>query len=635
MEASKKEKSGYLEKWTNYVGGYQKRWVVVSSGAISYYIKKEEPRCRGRFSLARFYLKNGEDCTFTLAISEGTQMHVLDLKAKNHKEKGEWMEVLLEAKKNGSMALSDAASRLREGLLSAENKRSQSTVKKYLKKINIFDDKEKKIAEPQYISQLAGDVQTALGIIEKEQETLLQLQEAVFELKKKEKVLLRKYKELWRALEERQENPDVSSYEQMCQEMYVLSTEDLEAREDKDVFYDLDEGREEASVETVGLRACLPARSVDVPKAGLFKIIKNAIGKDITRTPLPINFSEPLSFLQRMCEDMEYSALLDTAAKEDDPERRMLFVAAFAISGYSSTQNRLTKPFNPLLGETFELCDMGRGFRYISEQVSHHPLVSACHCDSENYQYCAETGIAPGFNGKSVSVSPQGYCNVYFKKWGEHYYWKKAKSSVNNVIFGNMWIEHHGKIEIQKNGAKERCILELLHSGSKEDGDYQRIEGVLICSEESEKYTLDGSWGKGLSAVSMDGERILLWEAVEKPPESSEYYNFTSFAMQLNMLSDMLRKMLCGTDSRFRPDQRAMENGKWELSSELKVLLEKNQRLRRKALEKNGGEYHPRWFTLEEEPDTGHSYWKYNGEYWALRGNWGKTVDIFDCTTEE
>ena len=34
---------------------------------------------------------------------------------------------------------------------------------------------------------------------------------------------------------------------------------------------------------------------------------------------------------------------------------RLLWLSAFAISGYSGTVNRTSKPFNPLLGETYEL----------------------------------------------------------------------------------------------------------------------------------------------------------------------------------------------------------------------------------------------------------------------------------------
>ena len=42
--------------------------------------------------------------------------------------------------------------------------------------------------------------------------------------------------------------------------------------------------------------------------------MKNCIGKDLSRIPVPVNFSEPLSMLQRMSEDLQYSEILDKAA---------------------------------------------------------------------------------------------------------------------------------------------------------------------------------------------------------------------------------------------------------------------------------------------------------------------------------
>ena len=84
-----------------------------------------------------------------------------------------------------------------------------------------------------------------------------------------------------------------------------------------------------------------------------------------------VNFSEPLSMLQRLTEDFEYSYLLDRAAECDDPCEQMCYVAAFTVSAYATTSQRSGKPFNPLLGETYE-CDRrdDYGWRAVSEQVS-------------------------------------------------------------------------------------------------------------------------------------------------------------------------------------------------------------------------------------------------------------------------
>lgn len=86
----------------------------------------------------------------------------------------------------------------------------------------------------------------------------------------------------------------------------------------------------------------------------LWGVMKNCIGKDLSKIPMPVNFSEPLSMLQRLSEDFEYSELLDKAATCSDASEQLAYVAAFTVSSYATTSIRTAKPFNPLLGETFE-----------------------------------------------------------------------------------------------------------------------------------------------------------------------------------------------------------------------------------------------------------------------------------------
>lgn len=48
---------------------------------------------------------------------------------------------------------------------------------------------------------------------------------------------------------------------------------------------------------------------------------------------------------------------------------RILNVAAFAVSAYAGTEGRSCKPFNPLLGETYEADYPDKGLRFISQKV--------------------------------------------------------------------------------------------------------------------------------------------------------------------------------------------------------------------------------------------------------------------------
>lgn len=74
--------------------------------------------------------------------------------------------------------------------------------------------------------------------------------------------------------------------------------------------------------------------------------------------------------LQRITEDFEYAELLHKAAKVKDSCEQLTYIAAFCVSHYATTSVRTGKPFNPLLGETFE-CDRrdDLGWRSIAEQV--------------------------------------------------------------------------------------------------------------------------------------------------------------------------------------------------------------------------------------------------------------------------
>ena len=51
----------------------------------------------------------------------------------------------------------------------------------------------------------------------------------------------------------------------------------------------------------------------------------------------------------------------------------MAWVASAIIGSFYQIIERLKKPFNPLLGETYEL--VTSEFRYYSEMVSHHPPI--------------------------------------------------------------------------------------------------------------------------------------------------------------------------------------------------------------------------------------------------------------------
>lgn len=89
-------------------------------------------------------------------------------------------------------------------------------------------------------------------------------------------------------------------------------------------------------------RLALPEPREKQKSVSLWSIIKECIGKDLTRICLPVYFNEPLSALQRIAEEFEYSSLLDRAAAspKGSPER-LMWMAVFAMSGCASKVPKL------------------------------------------------------------------------------------------------------------------------------------------------------------------------------------------------------------------------------------------------------------------------------------------------------
>ena len=68
-------------------------------------------------------------------------------------------------------------------------------------------------------------------------------------------------------------------------------------------------------------------------KINFWKILKELIGKDLTKISLPVYFNEPLSMTQRVAESTEYcDQLLERAALETDPLLRLAIVSTFNMT---------------------------------------------------------------------------------------------------------------------------------------------------------------------------------------------------------------------------------------------------------------------------------------------------------------
>ncbi|XP_065493217.1 oxysterol-binding protein-related protein 6 isoform X3 [Caloenas nicobarica] len=367
-----------------------------------------------------------------------------------------------------------------------------------------------------------------------------------------------------------------------------------------------------------GRRTCLPAPSPDTSNINLWNILRNNIGKDLSKVSMPVELNEPLNTLQHLCEELEYSELLDKAAETDDPYERMVLIAAFAASGYASTYFRAgSKPFNPVLGETYECIREDKGFRFFSEQVSHHPPISACHCESKNFVFWQDIRWKNKFWGKSMEILPVGTLNVTLPKYGDYYVWNKVTTCIHNILSGRRWIEHYGEITI-RNTKSSVCICKLTFvKVNYWNSNVNEVQGVVIDQEGKVVHRLFGKWHEGLYCGVAPSAKCI-WRPGSMPTNYERYYGFTRFAIELNELDPLLKDLLPRTDARFRPDQRLLEEGNIEAAASEKQRIEELQRGRRRYMEENSIEYVPKFFKKVIDANQREA-WVTNDTYWELR----------------
>ncbi|XP_041466653.1 oxysterol-binding protein-related protein 1-like isoform X3 [Lytechinus variegatus] len=191
-------------------------------------------------------------------------------------------------------------------------------------------------------------------------------------------------------------------------------------------------------------RVRLPAQMYKRDHMTLWTVLKQCMGKELSKITMPVVFNEPLSFLQRCCEYIEHAHLLLKASMSDDPVDRMKFVTAFVVSASASNVDRFGKPFNPLLGETYELTREDIDTKMLLEQVSHHPPVSAFHASSPHFEFHGAVHPKLKFWGKSMEVQPKGVVTIKLPKHGESYTFHNVQMCVHNLIVGRIWIEQYG-----------------------------------------------------------------------------------------------------------------------------------------------------------------------------------------------
>lgn len=359
-----------------------------------------------------------------------------------------------------------------------------------------------------------------------------------------------------------------------------------------------------------------------------FTNYRDYIGMDITSlVALPVWIMMPFSMLQNISEIMEYTDLLEKAAKTEDPYERLAWVVGFTMGPFPGNE-RTWKPFNPILGETFEL-SMNNGLRFIAEQVSHHPPVGAAHAENKDWEYDMVSAPTTKFLGNSIDIYPVGRTRITLRSTGEVFTLVPPNCKAHNLIVGRTWVDSAGDYSCLNVTTGAKASMYFTPCGWFGSGHHE-ISGYITDEDGKKKIALVGKWDSYLDMQKCDeegealpgSELVRLWTCTPKPAEADKY-GFSSFAQML-MSGKGLNPL--ASDSRRRPDRTALQLGQHTEAGQHKLKLEEAQRAEKKEREKRKEEWKPRFFnrTAESEvfptewPDAECPLWKYNGEYLKL-----------------
>ena len=383
------------------------------------------------------------------------------------------------------------------------------------------------------------------------------------------------------------------------------------------------------------IERCKLPKDIQCPQ----NIVKEMISAMTKNQATPIYFNEPISMCQKQCEKFYYLDLLNKASLiKKNPALQICYIAAFIIGEIFLNIGRFLKPFNPIIGETFEFCYNCQKFRYYAEQVKHHPPITAFIGETPDFVYYGDTANDTSFKffKGAMELTFKNKIHVYLKNSGNHYVFNRPVVSIKGLMKPPMYNDYSGCTIIQDvNDKNLKCELNFIEQSwtSENIGDF---EGKVFSDENKVEYIIGGNWKEEIFITDADGNNKEVLLKLNKKnlylQNNLEQYNLPFYTSNLNYLNDVLKNVLPKNDSRFREDMRLLENG--EDNTKAQEFKEKYEEKQRKEL---NNENHKILFFIEKK-DNENEEFSYipNGEYWEMKKDGtlknNENKDIFDVS---
>lgn len=311
-------------------------------------------------------------------------------------------------------------------------------------------------------------------------------------------------------------------------------------------------------------------------------------GINLTKISLPVCLFEPRSFLERLTTNWEYNDLLVRAAAAPDPADRMRYVVAFAVSGLCR-QVSFHKPFNPVLGETYQ-ATYANGLQVFCEQISHHPPISSwqVYGPDGKFVFYGNGNWVAGIKGNAVKGRQTGVNCVQFADNGTKIEYDLPGLMVKGVLWGLRVLKYQGTMRFKDAQSGLEAVVEVdpqpnasFFSGwfSRQKKQPYKPDQVIgrLMKGDTVVDTCHGNWLTHLDweKGAAKGKVRRIWDAKQSP--------LTPATPSANSLA---------SDCRHREDVVFLAAKDQTKAQEWKHTLEERQRRDRKLRKEGGGYEH-------------------------------------------
>jgi len=262
-----------------------------------------------------------------------------------------------------------------------------------------------------------------------------------------------------------------------------------------------------------------------------------------------------------------------------------------------------------------------KSYKCICEQVSHHPPIGIAYTTSDNWTLQQESRIETKFWGNSVDVFSVGSNDLKILSKGEHYMWTNPTTTIHNIIFGRIWVEHVGSFPVKNLSTGDTCTLQYKKAGWFE-GVNSTISGEARDNDGNLRAIITGKYNDAIYLTKIDNngnksEPVELWR---KPKQDiTNKWKWPAFLFELTDSDEEYERILPPSDSRLRGDVKALKQLNMKLAGKEKTKIEESERHKRKEREARSQKWTPVYFEKKAVVSEKGESWQYVGNYWEER----------------